>query len=331
MPFLALGALAGGALSAAGAAGGASLLGAAATGAGIGSMIDSYSNQKSALGSLNQARNASQINTYQLNEQTKNIARQNAIDSRNLEMQLTPEVTALRQQANLGVLGGLNPSSVDTGNIDVLRQQLGRNLPTSLNTPTLNSAIAAAQGQLNLGGQLPQDVRNLVTRQAISNAGTLGGAGGGLGLGHDLTTRDLGLTSLDLLNQRINTAMGAGQAQQGLAQANAGLLNQDILNKINLTGQLNQFSQQQFGRQLGAAQYGQSIQQPNVGLDPSSVANLAIANQNAQGGFASNLANIYGAQGQNSSRLGGQLLGYGLMGANTGTQNYFGNYNPGGK
>lgn len=58
--------------------------------------------------------------------------------------------------------------------------------------------------QLNLGGQLPQDVQDAVIRTGLQK-GQAGGIGRS-GLGRNLVGRDLGLTSLDLLNQRINRA-----------------------------------------------------------------------------------------------------------------------------
>lgn len=60
--------------------------------------------------------------------------------------------------------------------------------------------------QLNLGGQLPPDVQEAVLRAGFEK-GAAGGLGGSLA-GRNLVGRDLGLTSLDLLNKRIGTAAG---------------------------------------------------------------------------------------------------------------------------
>lgn len=58
--------------------------------------------------------------------------------------------------------------------------------------------------ELGLGGQLPQDVQEIVLRNAFSKGGMSGI--GGSQMGRNLAARDLGLTSLDLLNQRIGRA-----------------------------------------------------------------------------------------------------------------------------
>ncbi len=200
----------------------------------------------------------------------------------------------------------------------------------------LQQAIAKASSDLSLGGRLGQDQQNFVTRQALAHSGAIGG--GGLGLGRDLVARDLGLSSLGLEQQRLNTALGAGQAQQGLAQANA----TDLTNRETLLSQLNQSN---FARALAAGQYGESIRPPQVGLDPSAAANIAIGNRNAGVAATANQGNIYGQQGQNQAQFAGNLLGYGLLNYNsapnnsfnsvygnpTQTSSYFGAYNPPGK
>lgn len=63
--------------------------------------------------------------------------------------------------------------------------------------------------QLNLGSAIPRDVQDQVIRNALegSTASGFGVTPGGRGL----VARDLGLTSLDLLNQRIGTARQAVQ------------------------------------------------------------------------------------------------------------------------
>lgn len=320
------------------------------------------------------AAQKSQVDIDALNEQTKRIAAQNAIDSANLEKRLTPEVPALRTAANQGVLAGLTPSGDYQKQAQLLQQLLAGqqtnrpfqtvDQPGSLNTPVLQAAIDRAGQDLALGGKIPLDVQNLVTRGALSQGGSVAGPGGGLGLGRDLVARDLGTTSLNLLQQRLQNATTAGQLEQsrglaGLQFATGRLQNQlaqndqtfnqnqtGIGNSMNLVSLLQQMNQAQYGRNLAAAQYGQSIAQPNVGLNPGSIANITVGNQNNQGAAASNQADIYGRQSQNYANLGGQLLGYGLLqqnnyqpnnsfnstyGSPTQTGNYWGNYNPPGK
>jgi hypothetical protein len=250
-----------------------------------------------------QAAKDSQVNIDALNEQTKAIARQNAMDSANLEAQLTPEVPQLRTAANQGVLAGLTP---DAGYL-AQKAQLEGELGKGLNTPLLNEAIAKAQADLRLGGSLSPELQNLVTRGSLANAASVGG--GGLGLGRDLVARDLGLTSLGLENSRLQTALGAGNQELGLAQANQG-------GQFSLIQLLQQMNQAQYSRQLAAAQFGQSIRPPDVGLNPGSIAGITIGNSNAAGAAQANQSNIYGQQSQNYGNLAGNLLGYGLLSYN---------------
>src|SRR6478736_4402812 len=259
------------------------------------------------------------------------------------------------------------------------------------NSQLLQDAVRQAQSDLALGGQLPLDVRNLVARTA---AGKAMGSTGNLGLGRDITARDLGLTSLQIAQQRLQNAQGLGQADLGANQfnsqlgLNAAMTNAQMLQQNNQynagqrnnalqfdagnqqqtnlyntgqrnsalqydasqaqqnqqfntgqrnnalqydSGQLqqaNQFGQGQnlniaqllmqlqnndYGRLLSTAQFGQSIAPPVVGLDPGAIANLAVGNSNAAGSAAQNAAAISGAQAQGLSQLGGNMLGYGLQ------------------
>lgn len=265
------------------------------------SAVSSADNQRKALHAQQDAAKAGQVDIDALNEQTKNIAKQNALDSAALEQQLTPEVPMLRSTANQNLLNSLGPDASYQDQAARLQAQLGQNF----NTPVLQAAIDKAGRDLALGGRLGVDQQNLVTRHALANAGSVGG---GLGLGRDLTARDLGRTSLDLENARLQTALGAGGQEQNLAQNNSA-------RQLNLITLLQQMSQNQFGRNLQAAQYGQSIQQPIVGLDPGSAANIAIGNQNGASGALANRANIYGQQANNYAQTAGQLFG-GLLNYN---------------
>lgn len=69
--------------------------------------------------------------------------------------------------------------------------------------------------QLNLGSALPKDVQDLVIQQALEASGATGF--GTSNAGRALTARDLGLSSLDLLNQRINTAAGFSPVATSMA------------------------------------------------------------------------------------------------------------------
>lgn len=270
------------------------------------------SNTNKAIQAQKDAANASKVDINALNDQTKSIATQNAIDSANLEKQLTPEVPILRQQANQGVIDSMNNNDPGIAKGKALLEQ-GLGVP--LNTPLLNSAIAKAQSDLALGGKLSQDTQNLATRKAAATAGGIAGPGGGLGLGRDLTARDLGLTSTQLEQQRLQNASQLGGQELNQQEANQS----NLLNSLNA---LRAIHDTKFNQYLSAAQYGQSIRQPNVGLDPTAAANIAVGNSNAAGAAASNQANIYGQQANNNARLAGQALGYGYQAWNSyNTQN----------
>lgn len=297
MPFLAAAAplLAAGASAAGVGAVGSSLIGG---GAALAGGLAANSAAKSANA---KAADAARIDINALDEQTRKIAKQNALDSAALEAQLTPEVPKLRTQSNEALLAGLGDTTL--GDLSS-----GLSGGGGYNYSLLNSAIAKAAEQLALGGNLDPELQNLVTRKSLANAGTI--APGSVSLGRDLTARDLGLTRMDILNQRINTAAGLGQAQLGAAQADES----KMLTRAQLIAQL---QGQRFGQNLGVAQYGQSIAQPIVGLDPTAVANVTVGNATNQSKVFANQANAYGTQANNAYQAAGGLFG-----------NAFANYKP---
>lgn len=252
------------------------------------------------------AQAAGKVDINALNDQTKAIATQNAIDSQNLEKQLTPEVAALRTQANAGILGQLG--STDPG-VTKGQQILTNSLGQPLNTPLLNAAIAKAQSDLSMGGRLGMDQQGLATRQGAAQAGSVSGPGGGLGLGRDLTARDLGLTSYQVQQQRLQNASQLGGQELQLGQANQN----NMLNSLNT---LRQIHDTKFNQYLAAGEYTNNIKLPNIGLDPGSAANLAVGNANGASQSIVNQAAI-AAQGQNAqTALYGQAAGYGLQAFN---------------
>lgn len=276
------------------------LIASAATSAGA-----SVYNSSKAISAQKDAAKTSQVNIDALNNQTKAISTQNAIDSANLEKQLNPLAPELRRQSLQGLIAQLNPDQTAQTSQSLLASGLGQ----PLNTPLLTAAIAKAHSDLAMGGQLSPELQNLATRQGLAQAGNVAGNGGGLGLGRDLVARDLGLSSYGIEQQRLNTALGAGGQELGLATDNQ----TNLLNYIQL---LNQMRQQQFSNVFNTAQFGQNIQQPNLGLSPSSIANISVGNSNAQGASLANQGNIYGQQSQNYLNLAGQLGGYGLLAYN---------------
>lgn len=245
------------------------------------------------------AQPAPQVDIPALQALALQYAKENAATSAGLEQQYTPEVSALRRGSIEGLMQQLGMSRPG---MDDITARIAGQAGAPVNAPLLQQAIERAQAELALGGQLPQDVQNAVTRKALAHAGTVGP---GLTLGRDLVARDLGLTSLDLLNQRLSTATALGQAQAGL----------DTTARSNLfdSGNFLQGVQSgDFSRWLAASQLGQAIPTPMTGLDPSSIVNLAVGNTNAQAQKqAQNSAlAVQAANGQTA--LGGSLAGAGL-------------------
>ncbi len=273
---------------------------------------------KAAQAAQDAAKN-SQIDIQKLDAQTRQIAQQNAIDSAALEKSLTPEVPALRTAANEGVLSGLTPDASTNASTAALTSGLGQNVAGPLQSPLLQAAIAKAKANLALGGALPQDVQNAVTRHALAQGGSVAGAGGGLNLGRDVVARDLGLTSLDLSNQRLAQASQLGGQELALGTENNNTAFNNAAHQLNIVQLLKSISDGSFNKNLLAAQYGQSIRQPVVGLDPGAVAGAVVGNANNAGAAAANQANIAGASGNNYLQLAGNLGANALLSYNKST------------
>jgi hypothetical protein len=296
-----------------------------------------------------------------LQTQAQQIAAQNAANSAALEAQYNPGAANLRAGSLQALLQSLQSPTPNYGTrntafdgapsqdprtqaiLDSIAAQSGQPLATTgFDSALTRQAVQAASAQLALGGQLPQDVRNLVSRNAFAKSGQVSG---GLNLGRDLTTRDLGLTSLDLQNQRIAQAASLGQQEAALEQANAALrqnseqygrnslltaanafgqndaqnasnyfnaANRSDSNYFNQASLLSSIQNGDFSRALSAAQLGQNISQPASGLDPGSVANLAIGNQNATAAQQQNAAALGVGAANAQGQFGSQLVGAGL-------------------
>lgn len=253
---------------------------------------------------------AGQVDIDALDAQARRIAQQNAADSAALEQAMTPEVPQLRTAANNQILSQLGPSETDRFSQEQLGGLAGSNVGMA-NTPLLRAAIAKARQDLGLGGTIGADTQNAVTRAGLARAGTV--APGGLGMGRDIVARDLGLTSLDLERQRLAAASQLGGQELQLESQNANTAFNNRANLLNAINTMQSVQGNQFNRAMAAGQYGQSIQQPVVGLDPGSVVDLTVGNANNASAARASQANIYGAQAQGYGNLAGQALGYGLL------------------
>lgn len=235
-----------------------------------------------------------------LDAQTRQIALRNARESAALEQQMNPEIVALRLRANQQALANLTRDPNQEAAIGMLLSGLGQNYNTALT----DAAIAKAQQDLALGGQLSQDQRNEATRSALAKTGVITG---NLGLGRDIVARDLGITSAQLEQQRLQNAANLAGLELNREQANA-------TNFLNSIGLLNNYYNNNRNMDLATAQYAQSIQQPIVGLDPASIANLTVGNANAQTQAQMQAAAALNQSGSGLMSLGGSLIGASLVG-----------------
>jgi hypothetical protein len=162
--------------------------------------------------------------------------------------------------ANLNVLGQAEElaSRVNEGAQERLLRSLQAAVPGFENIVGQTSENI----QANLAGQIPEDVQRAIQRAGASRAVASGVSGSQFG--RNLTARDLGLTSLQLMNQ------GVQQSNQFLANARQNLTAPqfDVSNmfvspaqQLQVTAQnrANQYNAEWLQRQLSAAQSWQTI------------------------------------------------------------------------
>jgi hypothetical protein len=274
---------------------GAGALGASATTAGI--IGAGAGLAASALTGSNGGSNAQSylspntVNTAQLEQQALDIGNQNAAASRALQNEYTPWVTSGQGMANQGLQGAL---ANQTTALAPSTAYLQNNLTAPLNSSLINQSAGVAGQQLALGGQLDQGTANAVTRQGLAVSGQ--STPGGLGGANAVTARDLGLTSQQLLNQRLQNASSIGGQQLGASQANANA----VLSRI---GALQGLTQMPISNYMQSANMYNNIQGPQAGLSPGSIASLAVGNQNSLNAYDASMANIIGQQTKNQQSL----------------------------
>lgn len=303
----------------------AAVIGATAAAGGLALSAKSMSDQKKAAAQAAEAAKNSGVNVPQVNQLAEEQAIRNARNSAALEKELNPLAPELRTKSLQAVIDSLGNGTYD----DAIQQRLFQDFNGQDITPQYEdygqselsqAAQARALQELQLGGKLDTETANQVIRSSAAKAG---GFGNTLGLGRDLSARDLGLTSLQLARQRLATAGGFGQAQDaftaqrmgaknsfGLSAAQLALAQQQ--QRADLGFGLNAMGQQGFNRSLQAAQLGQSIAPPVTGLDPGSIANLAVGNSNLQANAAQNAAGMRASAAGGLGQLGGSLTGVGL-------------------
>ena len=162
--------------------------------------------------------------------------------------------------ANIGVLSQAEElaSKVNVGAQERLLQSLQAAIPG------YESMVGktAENIQANLEGRIPEDVQRAIARAGASRA--ISGGVAGSQFGRNLTARDLGLTSLQMMNQ------GVQQSNQFLANARQNLTAPqfDVSNmfispaqQLQVTAQnkANMYQAEWLSRQLSAAQSWESI------------------------------------------------------------------------
>lgn len=262
----------------------------------VGTVVSTNKQSKAAKKARDAAASA-QIDPQQVARLAREQARQNVADSLSLEMQYAPDNARFRNES-IGrlrqLLAGGDPANTEAAS--TVRQLLAG----QTSSPLFGAAVDRTGQELALGGQLDQETRNLVARNALANAGRVGG--GRLSLGRFLVPRDLGLTSMQLRDARLGRAVQVGQ------QDEQNRANQQTL-RSQLAALLSNLGSTQTNRALSLASFGQSLTPPVAGLDPGDVASLYSQNatNSAQAGL--NAAQLQAQTGRNTAELFGGLGG----------------------
>lgn len=261
----------------------------------------SYVKGKAAKKAAKQAENVPQIDPEELNRIVTAASGENARNSLALESELNPLGQQFRNDSLRNALAMTNSGNPGEQQAlqAVLKELAGLGTTGSI-SPLFQQATDAASADLARGGNLPIDVQNQVTRQGLANASRIGG--GSLGLGQFVVPRDLGLSSLALRNQAIDRAGSLGATATNLNNNRVGLRAQLAGQATNIGGEANR-------RAMAAAALGQSIQSPQVGLDPGSFADIYSQNKTNAYNGALNATALRSQANQNYLTAIGQLYG----------------------
>lgn len=246
-------------------------------------------------------------------------AENNVKASNELEAKYDPQTAALRTQANDQLSSQL---SGDTNSINLRNSILSKLLGSAeaVSNPEDISLIResnqAILDDLRLGGSIDPETQSAVVRAALQtsgNAGTLGSAAS-----RGLVARDIGLTSLQLEQQRQDRALNAGNSLYSNKIAGANLMGN--------VGNLASTAVAQDLQRVGTiSQLIDAREKPTAGLDPSSVVDLMIRNNDTQnskyvqsGNISANkAASVGNALGSGIGQLGSLFAG-GIAGASGG-------------
>ena len=232
--------------------------GSAVLGAGV-SLYGMSENRKAA----NKAADAiakNKIDIPQLMEDARKNAEENLKASISLERTYQPGTAALRLLGDEGLV------NLATGNVSSLNLRDSILAQAGSTNPLLQASTDSILSQLRLGGKLDAETQAQVTKAALEKGGTAGIAGSGANRG--LVARDLGLTSLQLLQSRQQAGLSAGS-----------LLSQDLATRAGLA--MNAYGQDS-NTALNIASLIDRRAMPDAGINSGSLVDLVVGQNNAQ-------------------------------------------------
>jgi hypothetical protein len=285
----------------------------AATAITTGAAAVSANQQKKAAARAAKAGEQQPVNIADVSAKAENQAERNISRSIALEDQYDPYVAQARRTAAINFNKSLGEDPLSAKSKE-LALGMANGPVQQYDSPAIREAVAqalaASRGPAIPYAELPVEVSNMATRKALATAGR---TGGGLSLGRDLVARDLGLTSLQLgqqaetnRNNRIAQLLGVGGAELGMNEGNAQFGVQQRLSNIN---NLSTLGGRDFDRSMSAAQFTQGLKRPEVGLDPTAIANLATGNASTANQNRTNNANAIMNQANINSQMYGQIAG----------------------
>ena len=235
------------------------------------------------------------IDVNELDELIRGMSRRNIEEGMATERQYRPEFAGMRSDVDRIMAERLLGSQARQGDMDqvyqsVLSDLLGEQgmleVPELERSQLFDSAVGRAQEDLDLGGLLPREIQNMVTRAALAR----GGEGrAGTQMGRDIVARDLGLTGMGLRDQRLGTAAQLGQVEQqtnvgqqafrdSIARANQQLLGQRRAERASGLNWLEDLGARD--RQMATAATLQTAL-PQIGMDPGSMADVIMSDRQA--------------------------------------------------
>ena len=154
-------------------------------------------------------------------------------------------------QQNIGSLESATELATKTTSAE--QSQLEAQLRRAI--PGYDQLIAQAGKNIgaNLRGEVSMDVQSQLQRSAAGRA-LGGGFGGGTGMGRNLSARDFGLTSMQIQNQGLAQAQNFIQQQRTVGMAQPFSISSMFITPGQRIGAMQQQNQQQYGRDLQAAQ-----------------------------------------------------------------------------